>query len=109
MKAKETVTEYSNNHLNQVYLHSLPRWLQLIIFMYRGMYNGFTNFRLSRSLCILGKHSWTSHLYEKYVDDEIVSNYTQCNRCGMPSEYFKVNTEYKTWELIEEKLNGKPN
>lgn len=83
IKPGETVRSYADNHLNQVYLHSLPIYLQFLIFLHRGVYNGFTNFRLSRILCYLNRHNWS-----KYEFDNVAVSYRQCIRCGMPSKSY---------------------
>jgi hypothetical protein len=83
IKPRETVNQYNNNHLHLVYIHIFPKWLQKLIFLWKGVYNGRSSFKASRILCLFNKHRWGPF---KYGTLEGKTFYYQCNRCGFLSE-----------------------
>ena len=92
IEQQETVKSYFNNHLNEIYLHYLPKWIQFIVFLYRGVYNGYTSFNLNRVLCWYGKHNWGNCKYDKWEDGTKLNKYhKQCRRCGIPSKIYNYD------------------
>lgn len=91
IKPQETIKSYCNNHLHVVYWHQLPKWVQFVVFLDRGLFNGFSTFKLSRVWCWFGKHKWSTHKYEEWKDGVKTKLYTHlCRRCCMTSKKYEL-------------------
>lgn len=98
MIVKQTEKEYSNDVRNKVFLHLLPRWAQIWLFLRSGTFNpkGARSkfwYQIRRIPCLFNHHFWSKCRYYRWKDGMRTSTfYLQCVHCGMQSEDMEGTT-----------------
>lgn len=90
IEPNETIKSWVNNHLHQVYWHALPKWVQFVVFIDRGLFNGYIKKDFRRIFCWFGFHKWNSHKYMIWENQQKTNKYDmQCRRCCMMSKIYE--------------------
>lgn len=91
---KKTIDSYLEDGLVQVYIHTLPKWMRILIFLKGGTFNGsippWSWRSLTRISCYFNKHKWGVFKYGVNPDKEYL---LQCKRCGISSKKVCLNGE----------------